>query len=118
MNLRELKRAVSALPPRKLKRLDSWLHELIAATDAQEHARAAARRMARKGQQTIKKTYRLERVRCGSKNCKCAEGQMHGPYWYAYWTEGGRTRSQYIGKKLPKGVRLRASRRKMSDNLR
>ena len=25
----------------------------------------------------------------------------HGPYWYAYWKEDGRTRSQYIGKELP-----------------
>jgi hypothetical protein len=47
------------------------------------------------------KTYRLERVRCGSKKCKCAAGELHGPYWYAYWTEGGRTKSQYVGKKLP-----------------
>jgi len=41
-------------------------------------------------------TYRLERVSCG-KNCK---GCPHGPYWYGYWREGGRTRSKYIGKKL------------------
>jgi hypothetical protein len=47
------------------------------------------------------RTYRLERVRCGSKKCKCALGELHGPYWYSYWSEGGRTRSQYIGKKLP-----------------
>ena len=41
-------------------------------------------------------TYRLELVSCG-KNCK---GCPHGPYWYGYWREGGRTRSKYIGKKL------------------
>lgn len=41
-------------------------------------------------------TYRLERVSCG-KNCK---GCPHGPYWYGYWREGGRTRSKYIGKSL------------------
>jgi len=41
-------------------------------------------------------TYRLERVSCG-KGCK---GCPHGPYWYAYWKENGRTRSKYIGKKL------------------
>jgi len=32
--------------------------------------------------------------------CRCAPGDLHGPYWYAYWSEGGRTKSQYIGKKL------------------
>ena len=42
-------------------------------------------------------TYRLEKVFCG-KGCK---GCPHGPYWYGYWKEGGRTRSKYIGKRLP-----------------
>jgi hypothetical protein len=41
-------------------------------------------------------TYRLEKVSCG-KNCK---GCPHGPYWYGYWREDGRTRSKYIGKNL------------------
>ena len=43
-------------------------------------------------------TYRQEMVRCGRDNCgRCP----HGPYWYAYWREGGRVRSRYIGKQLP-----------------
>jgi hypothetical protein len=43
-------------------------------------------------------TFRQEMVRCGKKGCtKCP----HGPYWYAYWREGGRTRSRYVGKELP-----------------
>jgi len=41
-------------------------------------------------------TYRLEKVSCG-KNCK---GCPHGPYWYGYWREGGKTHSKYIGKNL------------------
>lgn len=41
-------------------------------------------------------TYRLEKVSCG-KGCK---GCPHGPYWYGYWREGGKTRSRYIGKRL------------------
>ena len=41
-------------------------------------------------------TYQLERVQCGKRKCR----KWHGPYWYAYWTAGGRTRSLYIGKKL------------------
>ena len=44
-----------------------------------------------------KVTYRQERVRCGKEGCaRCP----HGPYWYAYWREGGRVRSRYIGKDL------------------
>jgi hypothetical protein len=47
-------------------------------------------------QTTGSTTYRLERVSCG-KNCK---GCPHGPYWYGYWREGGKTHSKYIGKNL------------------
>lgn len=42
-------------------------------------------------------TYRRQAVRCG-KGCA---GCPHGPYWYAHWKEGGRSRSQYIGGALP-----------------
>lgn len=43
-------------------------------------------------------TFRQEMVRCGKEGCtRCP----HGPYWYAYWREGGRMRSRYIGKELP-----------------
>ena len=40
---------------------------------------------------------RRREVRCGKASCtRCP----HGPYWYAYWTEGGRRRSRYVGKLL------------------
>jgi hypothetical protein len=49
-----------------------------------------------------KVSYRLEVVNCGKPGCsKCP----HGPYWYAYWREGGRIRSRYIGRRLPAGER-------------
>lgn len=41
-------------------------------------------------------TYQLELVQCGKPNCR----KWHGPYWYAYWSAGGRTRSLYVGKLL------------------
>ncbi len=45
------------------------------------------------------KTYRQEYVRCGKAGCTtCATGPGHGPYWYAYWSERGRKRKQYLGK--------------------
>ncbi|MGH3665166.1 MAG: hypothetical protein ACRDU8_03565 [Egibacteraceae bacterium] len=46
-------------------------------------------------------TYRQERVRCGRNCTQCP----HGPYWYAYWKERGRSRSQYVGRELPADVR-------------
>lgn len=43
-------------------------------------------------------TLRQEHVRCGKESCRSCP---HGPYWYAYWREGGRMRSRYVGKTLP-----------------
>jgi len=43
-------------------------------------------------------SYRQEHVRCGKPTCTACP---HGPYWYAYWKQDGRTRSQYIGRHLP-----------------
>ena len=45
--------------------------------------------------------YRQQHIRCG-KGC---ESCPHGPYWYAYWKEAGRSQSQYIGGQLPADVR-------------
>lgn len=52
-------------------------------------------------------TLRQQRVFCGKPKCtKCVgiDGLGtggHGPYWYAAWKVGGRTRSKYIGRELP-----------------
>lgn len=46
-------------------------------------------------------TYRQESVRCGKPGCRTCP---HGPYWYAYYREGGKLRSRYIGRELPEGV--------------
>lgn len=54
-------------------------------------------------------TYQLELVNCGKVNCrKCLGGASHGPYWYVYWKDNGRTRSGYIGRYLDvdKGAEL------------
>lgn len=63
----------------------------------------------RKGREVLQvhridhRLYQLEQVRCGKPNCKCAggNGELHGPYWYAYWREEGKLKSRYVGKKLP-----------------
>lgn len=44
-------------------------------------------------------TYRQELVRCGKRRCKCERGELHGPYWYAYFTRAGTLRKKYIGKR-------------------
>ena len=51
-------------------------------------------------------TYRLESVKCGKEGCRTCP---HGPYWYAYYREGDKLRSRYIGRELPSDVRSGAS---------
>jgi hypothetical protein len=55
-------------------------------------------------------TYELRPVFCGKRGCN----KPHGPYWYAYWTQAGRVRTVYIGKKF---VRVEAKcPQKLLDN--
>jgi len=50
-------------------------------------------------------TYQLQYRKCGKPSCStCKRGPGHGPYWYAYWREGTRLRSGYVGKVQPVGV--------------
>ena len=35
-------------------------------------------------------------VSCGKPGCRCARGQKHGPLYYLYWKEQGRSRSLYV----------------------
>lgn len=107
MKLREVKRAASALNFQQLVKLDAWLHSQMETAGRAGGSKAIAEHAA------DHKTYRSEMVRCGKKGCKCAKGELHGPYWYAYWSEGGKTKSEYIGKHLPKSQeksRRRSSR--------
>lgn len=50
-------------------------------------------------------TYQLQYRKCGKPTCgTCKLGPGHGPYWYAYWREGAKLRSGYIGKVQPEGI--------------
>lgn len=104
MNLREVKKQVGSLSTRQLVRLDAWIHGLLESSDGAEDGRPTTG-----GRHRGHKTYRRELVQCGKQGCKCSDGELHGPYWYAYWTEGGKTKSQYVGKHLPKSVARRLS---------
>ncbi len=35
-------------------------------------------------------------VRCGNATCRCARGELHGPYWKRHWSEGGRMHKAYV----------------------
>src|SRR5436309_4863841 len=55
----------------------------------------------------VRIAYRQQFTRCGKQRCrKCKEGEGHGPYWYAYWSENGRTKTKYVGVRLPPDLEL------------
>jgi hypothetical protein len=86
----------------QLRKLYDQVRELIkiAETDARRRPKTHPGQIPNE-ENLNKYTYRLVSVRCGKENCKCHKGKEHGPYWYAYWSEGGKTKCKYIGKKAP-----------------
>jgi hypothetical protein len=44
----------------------------------------------------IKGSVHAQWVKCGKPGCKCARGELHGPYFYLFWRERGRLRKAYI----------------------
>jgi hypothetical protein len=101
MKLRDIKQLIHTLPPGELIKLDAWLQKLVKAAGPKRNASSVTGRELVERRQAGHMSYRLELVRCGKVNCRCSGGELHGPYWYAYWTEGRRTRSRYLGKELP-----------------
>jgi hypothetical protein len=101
---RNVSRAIKATAPLsldELRQLDEWLHDRIEEAEADEEIPVSASRAVVEQRKTPTGTYRLELVKCGKDHCKvCRGGPAHGPYWYAYWKQKGRTRSEYIGKEL------------------
>lgn len=105
MRLLQVKQTLRKLTLEQLLKIEPWLTELIQKSRSLEKRSAGREAKSTEKAQTGLKTYRLENIRCGKKSCKCVEGKLHGPYWYAYWSEGGKTKSQYVGKMLPRGVK-------------
>jgi hypothetical protein len=46
-----------------------------------------------------------QRRRCGKEGCRCARGELHGPYLYLSLRTGGRTRMLYVPAELAGEVR-------------
>lgn len=82
----------AATSPAELRALGRWL------------LAEAATREARARSDPGSVTYRAEYRRCGNPRCKCARGEAHGPYFYAYHKQGGRTTRRYVGRTLPPGA--------------
>ena len=99
---------ISEREVQKLREIEDRLRQVI-----QERKASLRHRAVTAEQQIGSITFRYETVRCGKPNCtRCP----HGPYWYAYWKENGRTRSRYVGSSLPqraKDVHERKQRAKL-----
>ena len=85
---RGLIRQIRALDEYDLRRLQIFIRGLLVDDDPRAGPRLPAKAV----------SFRQELVRCGKPGCKTCP---HGPYWYAYWREGGRVRSRYIGRHHP-----------------
>lgn len=105
MRLPISRKTLRALSADQLSALATFIQELLREAQDAQKSQSKLKRELIKEKAVDHKTYRLVSIRCGKENCKCAEGSGHGPYWYAYWSEQGKTRSQYIGKKLPQQKR-------------
>jgi len=62
-------------------------------------------------------TYRQEYRKCGKPSCKCARGELHGPYLVAYYREGKQLRKRYLGK-ADAGVSGNADQQRSSEHTR
>lgn len=99
----DLQQLFLTMDVKELESLLDWLRDVI----EQRHSESALQQIPLpKGRQVIdtlqtsKTVYRLEGIKCGKKKCKCNDGKLHGPYWYAYNWDGKKLKSIYIGKTL------------------
>ncbi|HED04250.1 MAG TPA: hypothetical protein ENI60_05735 [Candidatus Fraserbacteria bacterium] len=87
------------MPRPKLQELDEFIQALLTRPDAEGSLQVKAQGEAVEVKQIGSVTIRSEYRKCG-KACKCNGGKGHGPYRYAYWWVGGRTRSRSLGKDI------------------
>ena len=57
-------------------------------------------------------------VRCGKPSCKCARGELHGPYFYRFVWEDGKQRKCYVRKEELQQIRAACAAYKNEARLR
>lgn len=96
-----IKKDLKGLSLAELRQVNLWLQKLLREAEGVEKPQKQdGEGMVVEERHGGGKTYRLEYTRCGKAACRCAAGTLHGPYWYSYWMEGGKTKSRYVGKEL------------------
>jgi Family of unknown function (DUF6788) len=100
------RKVLRALSLDQLIELNGLVCQLIQTSKEGEKRKASQKREVVEEKTRDNKTYRLVSIRCGKENCKCANnGYGHGPYWYAFWSERGVTKCEYVGRKLARRPR-------------
>lgn len=61
-------------------------------------------------EQLISGSLQIQRRRCGKEGCRCARGELHGPYLYLSLRAGRRTRMLYVPAELSTRVRRALAR--------
>lgn len=44
----------------------------------------------------LKGSVHAQWVRCGKPNCRCRDGELHGPYYYHFYRVDGRLHKRYV----------------------
>ena len=95
---------LEGLEPVEFREVSNMISDIQRERAETRREKLERRRSATREKASNKRYLELERVKCGKKGCqKCANGELHGPYWYLYRPKqngNGRT-SQYVGKILP-----------------
>ena len=104
-NFDKLRTALHKLNLEQAKQLYAELGAIVQALEQQPISPDSSQAKGREVVETQRmgdRLYQLERVRCGKVGCKCAgkDGELHGPYWYAYWRDDGKLKSRYVGKQF------------------
>jgi hypothetical protein len=53
-------------------------------------------------------------VKCGRPHCRCARGELHGPYFCRFWREGGKLRKAYVRLEDLEQVKARCEARRQA----
>ena len=56
-------------------------------------------------------------VRCGRAGCRCSRGELHGPYSYLFWREGGRVRKRYVPRAQAPAVQVACVERRERERI-
>ena len=102
LTLRAAKRLIGRWSLPQQRRLLAWLRAEVEAADVaiEKNWSPPSAGSAVEQQRQGKSVFLLQGVKCGKSGCKCAAGDLHGPYWYEYWREGSKVCKKYHGLKI------------------